>query len=80
MYDAQIERGRDRLAIVDSAARGAQVWFVSGEVENGAQLRDFEGGSYAPPLRPITDHQYDDATYARARAAIATPAEGAYSS
>ena len=97
MCVAELERGRDRVTSVDSAARSGEGWFVSGEVEDGApftcridndgRIGDVEVGSawsdseadaggdlYAPP----SDTQYDDATYAEARAATSTPAGYAY--
>jgi len=100
MRVGEIQRGRDRVASVDSAARSGEGWFVSGELEGGApftcridnsgRIADLEigdagyggesdsDGYYAPSSGPITDNQYDDATYAQARAGIGAPPEGAY--
>jgi len=91
----EVEQGRERVASVDSAARGGDGWFVSGEVDSGAPFTcrigndgrigevevgdDWSGGSQADaefdqlPFGPVVDNQYDDRTYAQARAAITPP-------
>jgi hypothetical protein len=90
MCVAEIERGRDRVAGVDSASRSGEGWFVSGEVEGGTPFTcriDNDGrigsvelgdGWYDRDGGDFTDNQYDDDTYAQARAAISTPIGSAY--
>ena len=78
----QVERGEDRVESVDNAARTADGWRISGQlgaggafscwIDNDGRIRnvdlggDYYGASYDEPAGA----QYDDETYARARAQL----------
>lgn len=80
----QVERGDDRVEVVDNAARMADGWRVSGSLENGGgfscwidnegRIRnvDLGGGlsdaSYGASDYPVQDNQYSDEYYRSARA------------
>jgi len=77
MCVAEIERGPDRVGTVDGAARSADGWRVSGELEGGTPYscgigNDGRIGEVFLGHRDVAaedDLQWDDEAYARARAA-----------
>jgi len=86
---AEVERSAS-VGTVDNATRGGDGWFVSGETGNGApwtcrigndgRISDIDVGD-AYGLRddgypPASQGQYDDETYARARAQLGTRQPG----
>lgn len=80
MCVAEVER-RATVGGVDSASRTGSGWFVSGETGAGApwscrigndgRISDVEvGDNFRADAAPSAGSQYDDATYARARAQV----------
>ncbi|WP_054530231.1 hypothetical protein [Erythrobacter sp. SG61-1L] len=75
----QVERGATRVASVDNAARTADGWRISGQLDNGGGFNcwidndgrvrnvDLGGVSYSGDAYPGSDNQWDDDAYARAR-------------
>ena len=80
MCVGEVERGRERVGSVDSAARSGDGWHVSGELESGAtysctidndgRISDVNLGSYGygtAPAEALPDGEYGDDYYSRAR-------------
>lgn len=76
----EIERGPERVEVVDNASRTGEGWMVSGALDTGAgfncridnngRIRDVDlGGSRADYAPYGEDRQWSDDYYARARAA-----------
>ncbi len=73
MCVAEIERGRDRVAAVESASRGVDGWFVSGEIEGGAlftcridndgRIDDVQIGGGSARYPAAGDERYGDGRY-----------------
>lgn len=94
MCVGEVERGNERVAAVDNAARTGDGWRISGQmdaggnfscwIDNNGRIRsvDLGGGYYGAssdyPGGYSQDVQWDDDTYARARAqsGYADPAAG----
>lgn len=80
----QVERGNDRVSSVDNASRTGDGWRISGQlgagggfscwIDNDGRIRnvDIGGGYYGSSMQggygASDDRQWDDDTYARARA------------
>lgn len=82
----EVERGRERVATVDTATRSSDGWRVSGELDNGSaysctigndgRISDVNLGAYgygSAPGEPVSDEQWDDEFYYRAREAQSAP-------
>ncbi len=75
----QVERGDTRVASVDNAARTADGWRISGQLDTGGGFNcwidndgrvrnvDLGGVSLNDDAYPGSDNQWDDDSYARAR-------------
>ena len=83
MCVGQVERGDDRVASVDNASRTGEGWRISGQldagggfscwIDNDGRIRnvDLDSGYYSSSYEGgEAASQYDDETYARARAQV----------
>ncbi|HZF46342.1 MAG TPA: hypothetical protein VEZ26_08400 [Sphingomonadaceae bacterium] len=87
MCTDEVERGNARVANVDNAARTADGWRISGQLERGGgfdcwidndgRIRnvDLGGGSFEGSAYPGQDNQWNDDAYARARAHSGYPGD-----
>ncbi|MCB5424156.1 hypothetical protein H0274_02695 [Altererythrobacter sp. CC-YST694] len=87
MCTDQVERGNERVANVDNAARTPDGWRISGQLERGGgfdcwidndgRIRNVDLGdaSLNGSAYPAQDNQWNDDTYARARAQAGYPGD-----